>query len=816
LESAGHSRVGETVSHYRILRKLGAGGMGEVYQAVDVDLDRPVVLKFLLPHLWDDERTRERFVREARAASSLDHPNICTIYEIGRGPGEDPFIAMAYYEGETLAQRIEREGALPFELLIDIARQLAAGLAIAHQRGVIHRDVKPHNVMLPSDGVAKILDFGVAKLREAPNLTATNSAVGTLLYMSPEQCEGRAVDERSDIWSLGAVLYEMTTGERAFGGENIFAAAYEIAHQDPPTVDQLRPDVPAELNSIIERALEKDPDARYQTMRELEAELGAIQSLAQPAAPPATASSKRSIWPWTSARPPTQLRRNVLVALALLLAGAGAFWAARWGISRPGVAANADAPIHSVAILPLRSLNQQTVDSHLGLGIADALITKVGQVGKVRVSPISAVLAYDANGTDSIEAARQLSVDSVLDGSIQQSGERVRVSVQLLRTSDGATLWAESFDTRSADLFALQDDVAGKVMERLAVRLSVEQRSRIRKRQTSSPEAFEYYSKAMYHLVNRGFFPEEREESDLAIDLLREAIARDPGYALAHAQLGYAYAWTAVALEHNPGLIEQANQELAIAERLDRELPEVHAARSLVLWSQYARWNVDAAIRELRLAQQLNPNVGNTELATLFSHTGLVDLWVKYRDRALALDPNSETNRRVFVAESFILLRVDEGVVMEKNLMHRGPRTDYYLRKKMFEQAAQVAESNYRNDPQSLWNRMNRTATLIFQGQRDTALAELNSLAQELETADRNSYYHHWTYRLVQGYASLGKAAEAYHWLQETVNEGFPCYPVFEQDWMLDAVRNNPAIAQLLAEVKERWEARRREFEPSA
>jgi tRNA A-37 threonylcarbamoyl transferase component Bud32 len=320
LEAAGHSREGEIVSHYRIVKRLGAGGMGEVYQAVDINLGRPAVLKFLLPHLWDDPRTRERFMREAKAASSLDHPNICTIYEIGYGSREDPFIAMAYYEGETLAQRIARQGPLPIEQVIDIGRQLAAGLAIAHQRGVIHRDVKPDNVMITSDGLAKILDFGVAKLREASSLTSTDAAVGTLLYMSPEQCQGLPAGERSDVWSLGTVLYEMATGERAFRGANIFVAAYEIANDDPIAVDQLRPAVPAPLKRIIERTLEKDPDARYPSMRELELDLLEIISPPPKPAPADPASAPSEQAPSEQAPPAARPRiaRRSLAGAALL------------------------------------------------------------------------------------------------------------------------------------------------------------------------------------------------------------------------------------------------------------------------------------------------------------------------------------------------------------------------------------------------------------------------------------------------------------------------------------------------------------------
>jgi tetratricopeptide (TPR) repeat protein len=285
---------------------------------------------------------------------------------------------------------------------------------------------------------------------------------------------------------------------------------------------------------------------------------------------------------------------------------------------------------------------------------------------------------------------------------------------------------------------------------------------------------------------------------------------------------------------HNPALIEQAKQELAIAERLDPELAEVHVARSLILWSEYERWKVDAAIRELRLAQGLNSSVGHDDLAVIYAHIGLEDSFRKHMELALAQDPNSETIRRRYVSELYHLMRPDAAAQMSQKLLNQSPESTYYFQKKMFGEAAKLVESNYRNDPRArafpgaglvgrgaavgpprskFSNRQDRIILLIFQGQRDDALVELNSLAREIEVSERTRSSHHWANELAKGYALLGMADEAHRWLRETVDEGFPCYPAFERDWMLDPVRKDPNISRLLDEVKQRWEAYRREFE---
>jgi serine/threonine protein kinase/tetratricopeptide (TPR) repeat protein len=813
--------IGQTISHYRIVEKLGEGGMGVVYKAEDLRLGRTVALKFLAPHLVSDPEGRQRFLREARAAAALDHPNICTVHEIDESEGR-MFLAMAFVEGRGVKNKI-LERPLKLDEALDIATQTAQGLQAAHAKGVVHRDIKPANLMINPQGQVKIMDFGLAHLSDRTKVTETGTRLGTPAYMSPEQARGEEVDQRSDTWSLGVVLYEMVSGQLPFKGEREAAMLHSILNEEPEPLTALRSGIPVELDRIVHKALAKDPADRYQHVEDLAVDIRAVRN---------TTSTKTAASSGAAKATAKKVSRYGIAALAvLLLAVAGAYWASRRGPWNSGM--TTDVPISSLAILPLRSLNQQTVDSHLGLGIADALITKLGQVGKMRVSPISAIRRYNTGETDALEAARQLKVDSVLDGSIQQSGDRIRVSVQLLRAFDGATLWAESFNTRSADLFDLQDDVAAKVMEKLAVELSADQRRRIEKRQTSSPEAFEYYSKAMYHLVNRGWTG-ERQESDLAIDLLREAIQRDPNYALAHAQLGYAYAWTALFMGHNPALIEQAKQELAIAERLDPELAEVHVARSLILWSEYERWKVDAAIRELRLAQGLNSSVGHDDLAVIYAHIGLEDSFRKHMELALAQDPNSETIRRRYVSELYHLMRPDAAAQMSKKLLNQSPESTYYFQKKMFGEAAKLVESNYRNDPRArafpgaglvgrgaavgpprskFSNRQDRIILLIFQGQRDDALVELNSLAREIEVSERTRSSHHWANDLAKGYALLGLADEAHRWLRETVDEGFPCYPAFERDWMLDPVRKDPNISRLLDEVKQRWEAYRREFE---
>ena len=506
--------------------------------------------------------------------------------------------------------------------------------------------------------------------------------MGTPAYMSPEQVQGDPADRRSDIWSFGVVLYEMLTGRLPFAGETEQAVSYGIVHGNPEPVTALRSGLPVQLDRIVAKAMAKRAEQRYQNVADLMVDLRAVAATGQPALP----IKNRVRWPYA-------------LAASLFLAVAGYF---AWRGAAPPQS------IRSIAILPLRSLTQEATDSFLGLGIADALITKIGQTGQMRVRPISAVRRYAKGETDPIEAARQLETDAVLDGSLQQSGDRIRVSVHLLRTGTGETIWTQSFDVKSGDVFAVQDEIAKEVAGQLRLKLDPDQRRDFEKRYTSNAEAFQFYSKALYHLDNRT----RPEELQLAIELLKKAIELDPSYALARAQLGYAYAWRAAFHVEEPKLIEYAKLELAQAEKLDPRIAQIHVARSFILWSQYEHWKIREAIREMRMALQLDPNAGHADLADYYWHVGLESLAEKHHQLALAAEPNSETVKPNFIDEFYETLRPDEGAAAERRLFRREPGLRYYLLKGMTKEAEPLVEKAYSSNPKNLSDRINRAFAL--------------------------------------------------------------------------------------------------------
>ena len=466
-------------------------------------------------------------------------------------------------------------------------------------------------------------------------------------------------------------------------------------------------------------------------------------------------------------------------------------------------------PVRSLAVLPFRSLNQEAKEEYLGLGIAADIITRVSQSGQLTVRPTSALRKYVDREVDALSAARELQVDAVLDSQFQRVGDRLRVSVNLLRVADGASLWAEQFDERFTDIFAIQDRVSRQVAERLRLRLSPAQQARLSKRQTSNPEAYNYYAKGLYHFGNIGPDLRTRSESDLAVDLFKQAIGLDPNYALAHAQLGYAYARMAVFQEDNPALIEQAKRELGTAERLDPQLAEVHVARYFILFSQYEGWQVEPALREVRLAQRLDPNAGHLELADLYFHIGLEQQAVEEYEIGLKVDPDSDGIKNAYVDQYFVTGRPDEGLEASERLFNRGPNYWYYLEKRMVQEAAPLVEQEYQKDPSSPWKFINQVLLLALQGEHREAEAAVPAILAKMR---RYRGYHHATYNLARLYALGGKGEEAVKWLRVTVREGFPCYPLFERDSFLDPIRQDPAFIQFMAEMKARWEGYRREF----
>ncbi len=761
---------GSRLGPYEIRAPLGAGGMGEVYRARDTRLDRDVAVKVLSELLAADPDTLARFEREAKAVAALSHPNILAIHDVGNHEGVH-YAVTELLEGATLREHLDR-GAIGPRKAIEYALQVVAGLAAAHERGIVHRDLKPENVFVLRDGRVKILDFGLARVVAPQREGATNAptvaggtnpgtVLGTIGYMSPEQVRGLPADQRSDIFSFGVVFYEMLAGRRAFRAGSAVETMNAILTEEPPDFGGSGSrSAPPGLGRIVRRCLEKDPAHRFQSAHDLGF---AIEAL-------------------SGAAPESPERRPVA--------------------SEPGEDA-ADGR-QSIAVLLFKDLARDPGNAHLGLGLADATITELSTVRSLLVRPTSAILRYQDRAVDPEVAGRELKVDAVVDASFQRAGSRLRVTVQLVRTSDGRSLWGSKIDTSLDDIFEMQDHVSRKIAEALEVELTPSEERRLSRTNRPLGESYELYLKGRAHL-----FRNTLADVNAAIEAFEQARDLDPRSALPWAGLSGAYLQMSLMFEPEGDWQGRAEEACARVLAIDPNLPEGRYLRGGLLWSPRGGFDHAGAIREFLAALAGRPGLSEAydRLAVVLDHVSNLEESVRASEQALAINPEDGYGRIQLGLAQWHLGQYEKALANSEAGARISPSAWAYhqtahclLRLGRRDEAAALVEKTSRQFPNDVLFFPVRGVIAAFAGDEERARQEIRLTIQNKKSF---IHYHHAQYDVACIHALLGEKDEALRWLADAAHNGFPCYRFFENDPLLESVRGEDRFRNLMSELRE-------------
>jgi len=818
--------IGKTISHYRIVEKLGEGGMGVVCRAEDTKLHRAVALKFLPPEFTRDTAARERFVHEAQAAAALNHPNICTIYEIDEYEGQS-FIAMELVEGESLRDRIER-GPLKVDGALEIAIHIAQGLQAAHEKGIVHRDIKSANIMLTASGQVKVMDFGLAKLAGASKVTREGTTLGTAGYMSPEQARGEDADSRTDIWSLGVVLYEMLTGLLPFKGDYEQAILFQIANAVPEPVTSVRTGVPVELERIVNKCLEKDRAERYQTAADLIADIRHLQrtmgagaettqrstaTAAAAAARPgeraevagakSVAPGERAVTLEAKATVPSRRLRwwywtAPLVVVAIVVAAAL--------LVKLPHRATVPTGEKSIAVLPFVDMSPQHDQDYFCDGITEELINRLSNIQGLRVPARTSAFFFKGKTGDIPEIGSKLKVQTVLEGSVRKAGDELRITAQLINVADGYHIWSETYDRKLENVFAIQDEISSAIVNALQLKLTPQEQQKLSEHAIGNVKAYDCYLKAARQISR---FNEK--SVDGAVVYLQTALDIMGDNAELYAGMGRAYyMYVNIGVGQEEYLArarEYANKALTLNPNLTRAF---YVLGNLAMYEDYPA-NLRDAFRYCRRILAINPR--STEalgsLAINYAYLGKRSQALSYADLNEEQDPLNPWNHLI----RGVCYEVDCKFDLATEQFRAFFRADSLSPLAISEYANALALSGKRDEALAVIERADKTDTrnveIVFSLLLKYALLKdeekaLRLLTPEIQKTCRRD--NEWSYIVAERLSLAGAREEALDWLENAVHRGFIVYPLLQCDPFLDNIRGEERFKKLMVWAKNEWE----------
>ncbi len=823
------------LGRYEIRSLLGAGGMGEVYLAQDTSLNRKVALKVLPAEVASNQDRMRRFKQEATAAASLNHPSIAHIYEIGEESGLN-FIAMEYVDGSTLRQKIH-EPEEELSKLLRILQHVAEGLAKAHDAGIVHRDLKPDNIMITSDGHAKILDFGLAKLIEQQTSTSSVSSeeptilqhstpgviLGTMGYMSPEQAQGKSkdIDNRSDIFSFGCILFEAITGQKAFSGKDHIEALNKIIREPVPPLAAFNPNAPADLQRIVRRCLAKDPDQRYQNIKDVAIELKEVRRAMQEGdtnVPPVSSAARdaRTMWHSETTRVQSQaataersastrassaefivneLKRHktatVIGAIAVLILSL----AAVFGIRSYLHAKSTEVAVESIAVIPFVNESKDANAEWISDGLTESIINNLTQLPNLKVIARSSVFRYKGRESDPLAVGKELGVRAVLTGRLMQRGDTMVISAELVDIRDNKQLWGEQYERKLADMLSVQREIAREITTNLRPTLSGMEQSRMDKQFTANAEAFQLYLKGRFYWNKRT--PADFQK---AIAFFQQAIEKDPNYALAYSGLADTYALlTAYTTEPARQVMPKAKEAALKALALDDKLAEAHASVGQI--ARYYDYDFATAEREYRRALELNPNYPTAHqwLAEQLSALKRPDEAIAEIRRALELDPFSLIMNRIYADILVAARRYDEGIEEYKKVLELEANfmtTHYFLgrayeAKGMYDEAVREYSLTARNGPEAK-DALARSEAYKKSGWNAYVQMNLDQLV--VHSPERRFP----PFLIATLYARLNKKDEALEWLEKGYEERDFRMTLLSTAFEFDKFRSDPKFKELV------------------